>query len=66
MNSFHPNYFLGNKKKELVKNPRVLKTALCSVGERQRCGPPTSVIKTAGPASAEKSMATAALKLKLA
>ena len=42
----------GESKQELVKNPRVLKIAVCSVGEGQRCGPPASVIKTAGPASA--------------
>ena len=32
----HPNYSLGNpKKKELVRNPRVLKTVVCSVCEGQ-------------------------------
>ena len=39
-------------KKELVMDPRVLKTCVCSVGEGQQCGPPASVIKTACPASA--------------
>ena len=42
----------SKKKKKLVRNPRVLKTPVCSVGEGQRCGPPDSVIKTADPASA--------------
>ena len=48
---FNLNHSLGNKQRT-VKDPRVLKTAVCSVGEGQRCGPPASVIKTAGPASA--------------
>ena len=63
---FHLNHSLGNKQ-WTVKNPRVLKTAVCSVGEEQQCGPPASVIKTAGLASAgRRASPLAALKVMLA
>ena len=50
--NFHPQPISGESEKELVKKPRDLQTPDCSVGEGQRCGPPASVIKRAGPASA--------------
>ena len=50
-----------------MKNPRVLKTPACRVGEGQRCGPPTSVIKTAGSASeGRRTSPLPALKVMLA
>ena len=48
----NPATLMGNQKKDLAKNHRVLETNVCSVCEGQQCDPPASVFKTACPASA--------------